>query len=43
MNQLVTRFVLIPPAFVAAAGLKAQTRFWDFFIANIHDPNTRST
>ncbi len=29
------------PALVAAAGERAQTRFFEFFVANIRNPNTR--
>ena len=29
------------PAVVAAAGARAQTRFWEFFAANIRNKNTR--
>ena len=29
------------PALVRAAGDRAQTRFWEFFVANIRNPHTR--
>jgi hypothetical protein len=29
------------PALVAAAGERAQTRFWEFFVSNIRNPHTR--
>ena len=29
------------PALVQAAGERAQTRFWEFFVANIRNPHTR--
>jgi site-specific recombinase XerD len=29
------------PALLQAAGERAQTRFWEFFVANIRNPNTR--
>jgi site-specific recombinase XerC len=29
------------PALVRAAGARAQTRFWEFFVANIRNPHTR--
>ena len=32
---------LISSALVAAAGIRAQTRFFEFFVPNIHDPHTR--
>ena len=42
MNQLVP-LATAPqiPALVAAAGDRAQTRFWEFFAANIRNKNTR--
>jgi hypothetical protein len=29
------------PALVRAAGERAQTRFWEFFVVNIRSPHTR--
>lgn len=40
MNQLVARTDRVP-ALVAAAGDRAQTRFWEFFVSNIRNPHTR--
>src|SRR5271166_1646666 len=40
MNQLVV-FTDRAPALVAAAGERAQTRFWEFFVSNIRNPHTR--
>lgn len=40
MNQL----LIIPthaPALIRAAGERAQTRFWEFFVSNIRNPHTR--
>ena len=31
----------VVPALVAAAGERAQTRFWEFFVSNIRNPHTR--
>ena len=39
MNALVPSASL--PPIVSAAGVGAQTRFWEFFAANIRNPNTR--
>jgi site-specific recombinase XerC len=40
MNQLVP-FANRAPAIVVAAGERAQTRFWEFFVSNIRNPHTR--
>jgi integrase/recombinase XerD len=40
MNQLVP-FTDRAPAFVAAAGARASYRFFEFFTAQIRNPNTR--
>ncbi len=40
MNQLVT-FTDRTPALVAAAGARASYRFFEFFTAQIRNPNTR--
>ena len=40
MSQLVTLHGHLP-AVVAASGERAQTRFWEFFVSNIRNPNTR--
>ena len=40
MTQLVP-FTDRTPALVAAAGERAQTRFWEFFVSNIRNPHTR--
>jgi hypothetical protein len=40
MNQLVP-IAAHAPALIAAAGERAQTRFWEFFVSNIRNPNTR--
>jgi hypothetical protein len=29
------------PALIRAAGDRAQTRFWEFFVSNIRNPHTR--
>jgi hypothetical protein len=39
MNQLVV-FTDRTPALVAAVGERASYRFFEFFTANIHNPNT---
>jgi hypothetical protein len=31
------------PALVQAAGERAQTRYWEFFVFNIRNPHTRRT
>ena len=41
MNCLVTVSTSKVPALVAAAGARAQTRFWEFFAANIRNKHTR--
>ena len=41
MNQLVPIIGDRPPALVAAAGARASYRFFEFFTANIRNPNTR--
>jgi site-specific recombinase XerD len=41
MNQLVTLAADRVPALVAAAGERAETRFWEFFVSNIRNPHTR--
>lgn len=40
MNQLVP-IAGRAPALVVAAGERAQTRFWEFFVSNIRNPHTR--
>ena len=40
MNQLVPITAHVPGV-VAAAGERAQTRFWEFFVSNIRNPHTR--
>ena len=40
MNQLVP-IAAHAPAIVRAAGERAQTRFWEFFVSNIRNPHTR--
>jgi hypothetical protein len=40
MNELVA-ITDRSPALVAAAGERAQTRFWEFFVSNIRNPHTR--
>jgi len=40
MNQLVPIAAHVP-ALVRAAGERAQTRFWEFFVSNIRNPHTR--
>ena len=40
MNQLVPISAQVP-ALVRSAGERAQTRFWEFFVSNIRNPNTR--
>jgi hypothetical protein len=40
MNQIVA-FTDRAPALIAAAGDRAQTRFWEFFVSNIRNPHTR--
>jgi len=42
MNQLVA-FADRAPALVAAAGERASYRFFEFFTAQIRNPNTRRT
>ena len=39
MNQLVPIIGDRPPALVAAAGARASYRFFEFFTANIRNPN----
>jgi hypothetical protein len=39
MNQLVPITAHVPG--VVAAGERAQTRFWEFFVSNIRNPHTR--
>jgi site-specific recombinase XerD len=39
--SLVTLSVTHAPALVEAAGRRALTRFWEFFVSNIRNPNTR--
>jgi hypothetical protein len=41
MNYPVTISSSALPALVAAAGDRAQTRFWKFFVSNIRNPHTR--
>ena len=40
MNQLVPIAAHVP-ALIRAAGDRAQTRFWEFFVSNIRNPHTR--
>jgi hypothetical protein len=40
MSELVP-FAANVPALVRAAGDRAQTRFWEFFVSNIRNPHTR--
>jgi hypothetical protein len=40
MNRLVPIAANVP-ALVRAAGDRAQTRFWEFFVSNIRNPHTR--
>jgi hypothetical protein len=40
MNQLVPIAAHVP-ALIRAAGDRAQTRFWEFFVFNIRGPHTR--
>jgi hypothetical protein len=44
--QVVIMNLLVPiaahvPALIRAAGERAQTRFWEFFVSNIRNPHTR--
>ncbi len=41
MNQLITLTASKIPAFVVAVSERAQTRYWEFFVSNIRNPNTR--
>lgn len=41
MNQLASVLADRTPALVTAAGERAQTRFFEFFVFNIRNPNTR--
>ncbi len=41
MNHLTTITSAHTPALVQAAGERAQRRFWEFFVNNIRNPNTR--
>ena len=38
MNKLITVTASHTPVLARAAGERAQTRFWEFFISNICDP-----
>jgi site-specific recombinase XerD len=40
MNELVPVTSHVP-ALIRAAGDRAQTRFWEFFVSNIRNPHTR--
>ena len=40
MSQLVVSSAQ-PPTLIAVAGERAQIRFWEFFVSNIRNPNTR--
>ena len=40
MNQLVLITAHVP-ALIQAAGERAQTRFWEFFVSNIRNSHTR--
>jgi hypothetical protein len=41
MNQLAFLSTSYTPILIAAAGDRAQMRFWEFFTANIRNPNPR--
>ncbi|HXW72048.1 MAG TPA: hypothetical protein VEK34_11490 [Methylocella sp.] len=41
MNQLTTIMGPRLPSLAAAAGDRAPTRFWEFFLSNIRNPHTR--
>ena len=41
MNQLVPFSTVNIPALIRTAGAHAQTRFWEFFAANIRNKHTR--
>jgi hypothetical protein len=41
VNQLLPLSAPALPALVTAAGDRAELRFLEFFVANIHNPNTR--
>src|SRR5450432_2176416 len=41
MNQIASLPALTVPTLVAAAGRRAQTRFFEFFVNHIRNPNTR--
>jgi len=41
MSQLVLILATRAPALIAAAGDRAQTRFWEFFVSNIRYAHTR--
>jgi hypothetical protein len=41
MNELVPFAAAHVPVVVRTAGEPAQTRFWEFFVSNIRNPNTR--
>ena len=42
MNHLIPLAIAAHvPALVRAAGGRAQTRFWEFFVSNIRNPHTR--
>jgi hypothetical protein len=41
MNELVPFAAAQVPVVVRTAGERAQARFWEFFVSNIRNPNTR--
>jgi hypothetical protein len=41
VKQLVPIALKRIPSVVAAAGDRAQTRFWEFFVSNIRNPRAR--
>jgi hypothetical protein len=41
MNHLIPLATTNAPALIAAAGARARTRFWEFFVSNIRNPHTR--
>jgi site-specific recombinase XerD len=41
MTSLPALFTAQAPALIATSGERAQTRFWEFFVSNIRNPNTR--
>ena len=41
MSQLARIDTAITPSLVQVAGVRAQTRFWEFFAVTIRNPHTR--